>query len=194
VPAPAPQTLVLTGLAGLLAGACSMAVGEYTSVASQRDLLRRQVELERREIAEAPAEETAEIAQILRQKGLSPERATAAAADIAADPEHALDLLVREELGLDPSDLGNPVAAAASSFIMFAIGAFFPLAPFIITSGAAAIGASIAVVALVLVTVGATVGVLSGTSPWRSALRTVGLAAIAAGVTYGVGRLVGAAV
>jgi vacuolar iron transporter family protein len=188
------KALILTGLAGLLAGACSMAVGEYTSVASQRDLLRRQIELERREIAEAPGEEAAELALILRQKGLSPERAVAAATEILKDPEHALDTLVREELGLDPSDLGNPLAAAGSSFATFAIGAMFPLAPFLVTQGRAAMIASVVIVAAVLSTVGAIVGMLSGTSPFRSAARTLALAAVAAAVTYGVGRLFGAVV
>lgn len=186
------ETLVVTGLAGLLAGACSMAAGEYTSVASQRDLLARQIDLERREIAEAPEEEAAELALILKQKGLSAEQAATAAAQILKDPEKGLDTLVREELGLDPGDLGSPLAAAGSSFVMFAIGAFIPLLPFLVSGGTTAIAASIASAVVVLATVGGLIGALSGTSAWRSSARMVGLAAVAAGATYGLGRLFGA--
>jgi VIT1/CCC1 family predicted Fe2+/Mn2+ transporter len=188
------QTLVVTGFAGLLAGAFSMAAGEYTSVASQRDILARQVELERREIAEAPEEEAAELALLFRQKGLSAEQASRTAAEILKNPEHALDTLVREELGLDPADLGSPWAAALSSFAMFAVGAAIPVVPFLFLKGNAAAGVASAAAALVLAGVGALVGLLSGTPAWRSAGRMVGLAGLAAGVTWLVGRLFGAAV
>ena len=118
-----PRTVVVTGFAGLLAGAFSMAAGEYTSVASQRDLLTRQVEMERREIEEAPEEEAAELALIFKQKGLSTEQASRTAAELLKNPESAADTLVREELGLDPTDLGSPIGAALSSFAMFSVGA-----------------------------------------------------------------------
>lgn len=186
--------LVLTGVAGLLAGASSMAVGEYTSVASQRDLLMRQIELERREIAEAPEEETAELALIFEQKGLPAEQAGRAAAEIMKNPEHGLDTLVREELGLDPDDLGAPATAAASSFIMFAIGALVPLVPFLIVAGMAAVFASAGAAIVVLGGVGALIGILSGTSPVKSAGRMVLLAGLAAAVTFGLGRLFGSVV
>jgi VIT1/CCC1 family predicted Fe2+/Mn2+ transporter len=186
------KTIVLTGVAGLLAGACSMAAGEYTSVASQRDLLSRQVELERREIQETPAEETAELVAILQQKKLSTEHARRAAADVMKDPKQALDTLVREELGLDPDDLGSPLTAAASSFVMFAIGASIPLVPFVVARGSVAILVSSSLAAGVLGGVGALLGLLSGTSPWKSGGRMLGLAALAAGITYGLGRLFGA--
>ncbi len=189
-----PHALVVTGLAGLLAGSFSMAVGEYTSVASQRDLLARQVALERREIAEAPEEEAAELALIFKQKGLSTEQASRTAAELLKNPEHALDTLVREELGLDPEDLGSPWGAAASSFATFAIGATVPVLPFLFLRGAAAVATSAGLAGLVLAAVGGAVGFLSGTALWKSALRMVGLAAVAAGVTYLVGRLFGAAV
>ena len=126
---------MVTGFAGLLAGAFSMAVGEFTSVASQRDILARQVELERRELAEAPQEETAELALIFQQKGLSPDQAARTAAELLKNPEHALDTLVREELGLDPEDLGSPWGAAGSSFATFAVGAFIPVVPFFFLHG-----------------------------------------------------------
>ncbi|MBI3182402.1 MAG: VIT1/CCC1 transporter family protein [Myxococcales bacterium] len=186
--------LVITGLAGLLAGAFSMAVGEYSSVASQRDLLSRQISLEKRELEEAPEEEAAELAQLLRQKGLSPEQAERTAADILKNPEQALDTLVREELGLDPADLGSPSGAAASSFATFAAGALVPIAPFLLGGGRWALLASPLLSALVLFGVGGLVGLLSGTSPWKSAARMVGLAALATAFTYALGRLFGAAI
>ena len=189
-----PRTVVVTGFAGLLAGAFSMAAGEYTSVASQRDLLARQVAMEKREIAEAPEEEAAELALIFKQKGLSTEQASRTAAEILKNPEQALDTLVREELGLDPRDLGSPMNAALSSFAMFSVGALVPILPFLVTSGTPAVGVAAGLCFLVLAGVGALVGFLSGTNVFRSAGRMAGLAALAAGVTYGVGRLFGAAV
>ncbi|HEX9049944.1 MAG TPA: VIT1/CCC1 family protein [Anaeromyxobacter sp.] len=189
-----PRTVVVTGFAGLLAGAFSMAAGEYTSVASQRDLLTRQVAIERREIEEAPEEEAAELALIFKQKGLSTEQASRTAAELLKNPESALDSLVREELGLDPNELGSPVGAAVSSFAMFSVGAFLPLVPFLATSGSLAVALSSAIAFIVLAGVGGLVGFLSGTSLWKSAFRMAGLAAVAAGVTYGVGRIFGATV
>jgi VIT1/CCC1 family predicted Fe2+/Mn2+ transporter len=185
-------TLVVTGLAGLFAGALSMAVGEFVSMASQRDLLRRQILLESRELSEAPEEEEAELAQLLRGKGLSEADAAATAHQIMQSPESALDTLVREELGLDPSDLGSPWRAAASSFVTFAAGAALPLVPVSFLPGFAGALAAAIIGGTVLAGVGAFLGFLSGTSPVRSALRMLLLAAVAAGVTVGVGRLVGA--
>ncbi len=189
-----PRTTLVTGCAGLLAGAFSMAVGEYTSVASQRDILARQVSMERREIAEAPEEEAAELALILKQKGVSAEQASRTATEILKNPEHALDTLVREELGLDPEDLGSPWQAAGSSFLTFAVGAAVPVLPFLFLRGAPAVVTAFGLAALVLSAVGSVVAFLSGTSALRSAARMVGLAALAAGITYGVGRIFGAAI
>jgi VIT1/CCC1 family predicted Fe2+/Mn2+ transporter len=189
-----PRTVIVTGFAGLLAGAFSMAAGEYTSVASQRDLLTRQVEMERRELQEAPEEEAAELALIFKQKGLSTEQASRTAAEILKNPESAADTLVREELGLDPTDLGSPMGAATSSFAMFSVGALVPILPFLLTSGNLAAGLSAALAFAVLAGVGGLVGFLSGTSVWLSAARMAGLAALAAGVTYAVGRAFGATV
>ncbi len=188
------HTLMVTGFAGLLAGAFSMAVGEFTSVASQRDILARQVELERRELAEAPEEETAELALIFQQKGLSADHAARTAAELLKNPEHALDTLVREELGLDPDDLGSPWGAAGSSFGTFAVGAFIPVVPFFFLQGTPAMLVASAASAVVLAGVGGLVGFLAGTPAWRSAARMVGLAALAGGATWLVGRLFGAAV
>ena len=185
------ETLVLTGVAGLLAGAFSMAVGEYVSVSTQRDVLGRQVELERRELIDAPDEEAEELAHLLEQKGLSREQAQAASAEIMKNPEAALDTLVREELGLDPDDLGSPVGAAVSSFAMFAIGAAIPLVPFTLLTGRSAVIASAALGGVVLAAVGGLLGFLSGASPLRSAVRMFGLAALAAAATTSIGRLIG---
>jgi VIT1/CCC1 family predicted Fe2+/Mn2+ transporter len=187
-----PKTVVLTGFAGLLAGAFSMAAGEYTSVASQRDLLNRQVELEKREIDEAPEEEAAELALIFQQKGLSAEQAARTAAELLKNPESAADTLIREELGLDPDDLGSPMGAAVASFALFTAGAIVPIVPFLLTSGTPAVVAAALLAGLVLAGVGGFVGFLSGTSVVRSAARMLGLAALAAGVTWAVGRAFGA--
>jgi VIT1/CCC1 family predicted Fe2+/Mn2+ transporter len=187
-----PKTVILTGFAGLLAGAFSMAAGEYTSVASQRDLLTRQVDLEKREIEESPEEEAAELALIFQQKGLSPEQAARTAAELLKNPESAADTLIREELGLDPDDLGSPMGAAVASFALFSVGAIVPVVPFLLTSGNAAVIAAGMLAGLVLAGVGGFVGFLSGTGIVRSSLRMAGLAAVAAGVTWGVGRLFGA--
>jgi VIT1/CCC1 family predicted Fe2+/Mn2+ transporter len=186
--------LVLTGFSGLLAGACSMAVGEYTSVASQRDLLLRQIELERREVEQGPEEEAAELALILMRKGVSANRAEKAAAEILKNPDQALDMLVREELGLNPDDLGSPVSAASSSFVMFAIGALIPLLPFVLFRDRAHPLASVLLSCATLAAVGAGVGVLSGTSVWKTAARMVALAALAATVTFALGKAFGVAV
>jgi VIT1/CCC1 family predicted Fe2+/Mn2+ transporter len=185
-------TLLVTGLAGLFAGALSMAVGEYVSVASQRDMLRRQIVLEGRELAEAPEEEEAELAQLLREKGLSEAQAEETARQIMQNPDSALDTLVREELGLDPGDLGSPTRAALSSFLTFAMGAALPLVPLLFLTGRSAAVAAAAVGAVVLAGIGGLLGFLAGTSPLRSAVRMVALAAVAAAVTVGVGRVVGA--
>ena len=189
-----PRTVLVTGFAGLLAGAFSMAAGEYTSVASQRDLLARQVAMERREIDEAPEEEAAELALIFKQKGLSTEQASRTAAELLKNADSAADTLVREELGLDPEDLGSPRHAAVASFALFSVGAVIPILPFLVLRGTPAVAIAAGLAGAVLAGVGGLVGFLSGTNVVLSAARMVGLAAVAAGVTYGVGRLFGAAV
>jgi VIT1/CCC1 family predicted Fe2+/Mn2+ transporter len=145
-------------------------------------------------VAEAPEEEAAELALIFKQKGLSTEQASRTAAEILRNPEQALDTLVREELGLDPNDLGSPAQAALTSFLTFAIGATVPVLPFVFVHGTSAVLISAALALVVLTAVGGVVAFLSGTSIVRSAARMVGLAALAAGITYAVGRVFGAAV
>jgi VIT1/CCC1 family predicted Fe2+/Mn2+ transporter len=172
-------------------------VGEFVSVSSQRDVLRRQIELERRELAEAPEEEAQELTELLERKGLSRAQAETASAEIMKNPEAALDTLVREELGLDPDDLGSPVGAAASSFATFAVGAVIPLLPFLLApvlrlANPAALVASGLLSVVVLALVGGTLGFLSGTSPLRAGLRMCGLGALAAAATILLGRTLGA--
>ena len=137
------QLIVLAGIAGLLAGAFSMAAGEYISMRSQRELFERQIEIEREELRIMPEVETAELARLYQAKGLTAEEADLVARRLMQDPEHALDTKIREELGLDPSELGSPTGAAMSSFVSFAVGAFIPLAPFLLASGPGAVVASI---------------------------------------------------
>jgi VIT1/CCC1 family predicted Fe2+/Mn2+ transporter len=150
--------------------------------------------MEKREIAEAPEEEAAELTLIFKQKGLSTEQASRTAAEILKNPDSAADTLVREELGLDPEDLGSPMHAAAASFVLFSVGALVPVLPFLFTTGTPAVATAAALAGALLVTVGGLLGFLSGTSVVRSAARMVGLAAVAAGVTYAVGRIFGATV
>ncbi len=190
----ANATVAFAGLAGLLAGAFSMAAGEYVSVAGQRDVFAREIALEAAELADHPQDEERELSLLYQAKGMSPELADEAAARIIADPKVALDTLVREELGLDPGDLGSPIRVAVSSFASFAVGAALPLLPFVLAPGAVALVASILLTAVALLGVGAVVGRLSGAGVVRSALRQFGVGAAAAAVTYGIGSLIGGTV
>jgi VIT1/CCC1 family predicted Fe2+/Mn2+ transporter/rubrerythrin len=187
-------TVAFAGLAGLLAGAFSMAAGEYVSVASQRDVYQREIALEAAELANSPEEEQHELELLYRAKGMDAELARAAASRIFQDPEVALDTLVREELGLDPGDLGSPVRVALSSFGAFAVGAVIPLLPFALIAGFTATVVSVLLTALALLTVGGLVGRLSGAGVVRSALRQFGVGAAAALVTYLIGRAIGGSV
>lgn len=184
-------TVLFAGFAGLLAGAFSMAAGEYVSVASQTDLFRRELALEARELRENPLEEQRELELLYRAKGLDPQTARTTAKRIMADPETALDTLAREELGLDPDDLGDPKRVAVSSFAAFAVGASVPVVPYLLLSGTAALALAVALALLAMVVVGGTVGKLSGLGIVRSALRQVLVGGGAAAVTYVLGRLVG---
>jgi VIT1/CCC1 family predicted Fe2+/Mn2+ transporter len=190
----ANATVAFAGLAGLLAGAFSMAAGEYVSVAGQRDVFVREIALEAAELAENPQDEARELALLYQAKGMDPELAQAAADQIIADPEVALDTLAREELGLDPGDLGSPVRVAVSSFAAFAVGAALPLLPFVVVPGTAAMVLAVALTALALLAVGAAVGRMSGAGVVRSALRQFAVGAAAAGVTFAIGRAIGGSV
>jgi vacuolar iron transporter family protein len=184
--------ILLTGTAGLLAGSFSMAAGEYVSMASQREMYQREISLEAQELEEKPEEERDELVLLYRAKGLPRSDAIRLADHIMADRKVALDTLAREELGLDPTQLGSPLSAAISSLLTFAVGALVVLLPYFVGSGTAALVAAIVLVAAALLGVGAGIGVLNGRSPVRSGLRQLLLGGAAALVTFGIGHLIGA--
>lgn len=191
--APAP-TVLLAGVAGLLAGAFSMAAGEYVSMSGQREMFEREIALEAAELDEKPEEELEELVLIYRAKGLAADQARAVAERIMTNRDVALDTLAREELGLDPDELGSPWSAAASSLLAFSAGAFVVVLPYLFAEGRAAFLAAVGAALLAMVAVGAGIGVLNGRSPVRGALRQVAAGTLAAGVTYGVGYLIGVTV
>lgn len=184
-------TVLFAGLAGLLAGAFSMAAGEYVSVASQRDLFQREIEIEAAELREKPEEEQRELELIYQAKGIPREDAKKMAAHIMADPQTALATLAREELGLDPDELGSPWKAALSSFIAFAIGASVVVIPYLFLSGIPALVLAIVLAVTALIVVGGLVGKFSGRGMVFSAGRQLFWGVGAAGVTYLVGSLIG---
>jgi VIT1/CCC1 family predicted Fe2+/Mn2+ transporter len=186
--------VLLAGVAGLLAGACSMAAGEYISMQSQRELFERQIALERAELEAMPEEEQAELVAVYRSKGFTLAEANTIAERMFADPQHALDTLVREELGLDPDELGSPWGAATGSFGAFAIGALIPVLPYLVTDGTTAFLPAIALSVAALFAVGAGVSLLTGRGLLYSGSRQVLIGALAAIVTYLVGHLIGVAV
>ncbi len=188
----ANSTVLFAGLAGLFAGAFSMAAGEYVSVASQRDLFRREIEMEASELRDKPEEEQKELELIYRAKGISREVAAQTAAQIMSDPKMALETLAREELGLDPDELGSPVKVAISSFVSFAIGASFVVLPYFFLSGTAALIAAICLSLIAMIIVGATVGKLSGRNMFFSVGRQLMWGVGAAAVTFAIGRIVSA--
>lgn len=183
--------ILLSGVAGLLAGAFSMAAGEFVSVRSQREMYEYQIGLERKELEQYPEEEAEELALIYAAKGMPKEQALELARKIIADPEKALDTLAREELGLNPEDLGSPWGAAASSFAFFAFGALIPLAPFLLSSGSTALLGSITLTAVSLFAVGAVISLFTGRNAVQDGLRMLCIGAAAGGVTFAVGRLLG---
>lgn len=189
-----PRFILLAGIAGLLAGAFSMAAGEYVSMQSQRELFERQIALERAELEAAPEEEEAELAGIYRAKGFTDEEARAIARRLFQDPEKALDTLIREELGLDPDELGSPWGAAIGSFLAFAIGALVPVVPYLFGGGQVPFLLSLGLSLLALFGVGAAVSLLTGRGFLYGGTRQVVIGAAAAAVTYAVGRLIGVAV
>jgi VIT1/CCC1 family predicted Fe2+/Mn2+ transporter len=184
--------IVLAGIAGLLAGAFSMAAGEYISMQSQREFFEHQIDLEREEMRVMPDMEERELAQIYRAKGISAADADRIAASLMGDPQKALDTKVREELGLDPDELGSPWRAAGSSFAAFGIGALVPLIPFLLGTGMPALIGALALSFAALFLVGAGVSMVTGRGLVFSGLRAVAIGAIAAAVTYGVGSVIGA--
>jgi VIT1/CCC1 family predicted Fe2+/Mn2+ transporter len=188
----AGRSILVTGLAGLLAGSLSMALGEWLSVQSARELYAHQIGIELAELEAAPEEEAAELALIYQAKGLSAARATELSAGIIADRASALDTLTREELGLDPEELGGSAwTAAITSFCLFALGAIVPVLPYIFGGGMVAAVVSVALSIVALFAIGAGITVITGTSALRSGGRQVAFGLAAAAITFGVGRLVG---
>jgi len=185
------SAVLLAGVAGLLAGAFSMAAGEYISMRSQREMFEYQIGMERAELDQYPQEEAAELALIFAAKGMSAEAARALADQLIADPDRALDTLAREELGLNPDDLGSPWGAAIYSFMAFAIGAIIPLLPFLFVRGGQAILVAVALTSVALFAVGATLSLFTGRNAWLGGLRMLGIGAAAGAGTYIIGKALG---
>jgi vacuolar iron transporter family protein len=191
----APHAILVTGLAGLLAGASSMALGEWLSVSTTRESYQRQIKTEADELEQVPEEEQEELALIYQAKGLPEDQARMLAARLIANKEAALDTLVREELGIDPDELGGSAwAAAGTSFLLFAVGAIFPVAPFFGLAGPPAVIASLAASGVALFLIGAGTTLFTGLGVWFSGVRQLLIGFAAAGVTYGVGKLIGVAI
>jgi VIT1/CCC1 family predicted Fe2+/Mn2+ transporter len=193
--APTGRAVLLAGAAGLVAGAFSMAFGEWISVTSTRELAEREVGVEREELEHEPEEEREELELIYQARGFPKDEAKEQSERLIKDPKNALDVLTREELGLDPSELGgSPWTAAITSCFLFASGAAFPLIPFVIARGEVALVASVGVSATVLFVIGAAISVITGRSALWSGTRQLVIGLAAAGVTYGIGRALGVAV
>jgi vacuolar iron transporter family protein len=187
--------VLMSGAAGLLAGALSMAAGEYVSVRSQREMYEYQIALEREELREYPDEEAEELALIYQARGVELEQARAVSRALLAHPDKALDVLAREELGLNPDDLGSPWRAASASFVTFAAGALVPLVPFLARmAGTAAVGVSAAMTAVALFAVGLSLSLFTGRDALRSALRMVLIGGGAGTLSFLVGRALGVAI
>lgn len=183
----------LAGIAGLVAGAVSMAAGEYVSMRAQSELLQRELDLERRELHRNPEIEIAELTAIYQARGIEHDAASAMARAVMHDPQVALETHAREEMGINPHSLGSPVAAAVWSFVAFCVGAFIPLVPWLFGEGTAATVASVIVGAVAALAVGAVLAWFTDRSIVWSSLRQLLIAAVAAGVTYLIGGAVGVA-
>jgi VIT1/CCC1 family predicted Fe2+/Mn2+ transporter len=183
------HSVVLTGLAGLAAGACSMATGEFTSVSSQNELTQAEIAAEKLELELNPEDELRELTMMYEAKGVKPELASEIAKALTADPDVAWRVHVREELGVDPDDLPSPWSAAGSSFLAFAIGAIIPLLPFIF--GASSVLPALVISVIALVVTGGLIAKLTATPTWFGGGRQLLLGGLSAAVTYGIGLLVG---
>ena len=184
-------TVLLAGVAGLLAGAFSMAAGEYVSMRSQREMYEYQIALEKAELEAYPEEEAEELALIFEARGMAADEARQYAGQLIADPGRALETLTREELGLNPGELGSPWGAAVSSFLAFAVGGAIPLAPYLADRGPHALAASIVLSAAALFAVGASISLFTGRSALAGGLRMLGIGAAAGALTYAIGSAVG---
>ena len=191
----AAQTILITGFAGLAAGSCAMAMGEWISVQTSREVNERELRVETEELKRFPDEETDELAALYVSRGLAPAGARQLAKSVIANGHLALEVMAREDLGIDPVQLGGtPSQAAASSFIMFCLGAFVPLIPFFFASRSTALITSAVLSAIVLLALGGAVTTLTGRSPLRSAMRQLLFGLGAAAITYAIGRAVGGVV
>ena len=188
------ETVLFAGLAGLLAGAFSMAAGEYISMVNQREAFEREIELEREEIELHPEDEQRELQLIYEAKGLDRAVAAEVAAGVMSDKEVALDTMAREELGLDPDDLGSPYGAAVSSFLAFSLGAVLVVLPYLVAGGTVAFVVAVVLALLALATVGGVMARLNGRAPARGVARQVAVGVAAAGGTYLFGTLFGVTV
>jgi len=188
---PGAGVVRLAGLAGLVGGAFSMSAGEYVSMRAQTELFQRELALERHEIRHRPEGERRELVRIYESRGVESALARQLAEEMMRTPELALETHAREELGINPSALGSPVQAAASSFSTFAVGALLPLLPWLFTNGTPAVLWSVGVGVVAALVVGAGLSVFTQRRWWLSSLRQLAIAALAAGVTFGIGHLVG---
>ncbi len=188
----AARNILVTGLAGLLAGSLSMALGEWLSVQSARELYEHQIGIEREELLAFPEEEVEELTLIYRSRGVAEDEARRLAEQIVSDPANALDTLAREELSIDPRELGGSAwVAAITSFVLFSLGAIIPVLPYFFAGGLGAVAASVALSAVALFAIGAAITIITGRNALASGLRQVVFGIAAAAITYGVGWLVG---
>jgi VIT1/CCC1 family predicted Fe2+/Mn2+ transporter len=191
----AGHTVLISGLAGLLAGAFSMAIGEWVSVQSARELNQHQIVIESQELRDAPEEEQEELALIYQSKGIDEQTSKELSANLMRQSNTALDTLAREELGIDPKDLGGSAwSAAITSFFLFALGAIIPVLPFFFTNGLIAVAISLALSVVGLFGIGAGVSLTAGSPLWKSGGRQILLGLLAAGITFGLGKLIGTAI
>jgi vacuolar iron transporter family protein len=188
---PAPSIIVLAGIAGLLAGAFSMAVGEYISVQSQQELLEYQVAFQRKQVREAADQERAILTRIYLERGFPADETERIVEVIFEEPENAVRTMIFEEVGLDERSIGSPLAAAGGSFLAFTLGAFIPLLPYLIWSGQTAFAASLGVSLVALALLGLGIGVMTRRPLAFAAIRQVLLGGAAAAVTYAVGSFIG---
>jgi VIT1/CCC1 family predicted Fe2+/Mn2+ transporter len=191
---PAPGVVRLAGLAGLIAGAVSMAAGEYNSMRVQTELLQRELDLERRELRRNPHVETVELSQLYQSRGVDPDRARELAEEMMRDPELALQTHASEELGIDPNELGSPVGAATSSFFAFSAGAVVPLIPWFFMGHGGAIVASLVAALIAAVAVGIAVARFTDRAPWVTIGRQVLFTLVPAAITFAIGSAVGVGV
>ena len=189
------HSILITGFAGLLAGACSMALGEWLSVQSSRELYENQIRIEKEEILTSPEEEAEELALIYEARGLDKNQAQILSTQIMSSPKSAIDTLAREELGINPEELGGSAwEAAITSFILFAGGAIIPVIPFLLFSGFTAVVASIGLSTIGLFLIGSMITLFTGKGVFQSGFRMVAFGLLAAAITFGIGKLIGVSV